>query len=108
MKQFSLDEMKGGWFVGDFSPSVLRSPHVEVAVKTYKQGSFEDAHEHRIATELTLVVSGRVCINSQSFGPGDIVLIEPREVCEFAALDDAVTVVVKMPSAPNDKFSRGS
>jgi hypothetical protein len=41
MRTYSLADMKGGWFVGDFSPTVLRTPDFEVAVKEYAAGARE-------------------------------------------------------------------
>ena len=38
MKKFNLDSMHKGWFVGDFTPSVLNTEKCEVAVKRYKKG----------------------------------------------------------------------
>ena len=93
-----------GWFVGDFSPTVLASEHCEVAIKHYAAGEHEGAHYHAVATELTAIVSGRVRMLGQEWGPGDILTIEPNEATDFLALTDAVTVVVKLPSAPNDKY----
>jgi len=43
-------------------------------------------------------------MNGRKFGPGDIIVIEPGEVTRFRVLTDAVTAVVKIPGAPNDKF----
>ncbi len=94
-----------GWFVGDFEPSVLRSKDFEVAIKAYKSGDSEDAHVHKIATELTVIISGEVEMNGQLFGAGSILLLEPGEKAAFAAIKDAVTVVVKTPSVSNDKYS---
>ena len=35
---------------------------------------------------------------------GDIAMVEPGEATDFVALTDAVTVVVKMPSAMGDEY----
>ena len=56
----NLDEMIGGWFVGDFEPSVIRTKDFEVAVKRYKAGDKEAKHMHKVATELTVIISARV------------------------------------------------
>ena len=36
MKKNKLSEMIGGWFIGNFEPSLLKTNYVEVAVKKYK------------------------------------------------------------------------
>jgi len=96
--------MTGGWFVGQFEPNALYSKECEVAIKTYSAGQKEPAHFHKLATELTVIVSGRVRMMNKEWGPGDILVLAPGEVTDFEALTDVVNVVVKTPSAPNDKF----
>jgi len=107
MKSAKLDEMIKGWFVGDFEPSVYKTGIVEVGVKRYKAGSHELWHYHRIATEITVIVNGRVRMSGNEFAAGDIIIIEPGEVTNFEVLEDTVTTVVKLPGAINDKYILG-
>ena len=104
MKQARLSDMIKGWFVGDFEPSLARSTACEVAVKHHMAGDYEELHYHRIGTEITLVVLGRVKIMGKILEAGDIVLLEPGEATDFSALTDAVCAVVKLPSLSNDKY----
>lgn len=104
MKTARLDDMVKGWFVGNFAPTLYRTKDVEVAVKRYKAGDREGAHYHKIATELTVMISGHVRMNGAKYGPGEIVVMEPGDVTDFEALTDAVNVVVKLPGANNDKY----
>lgn len=104
MKQAKLQEMVKGWFVGPFSPTLLHTEACEVAVKRYAAGEHEAAHYHRQATEVTLIVSGRVRMAGQEWQENEIVLLEPGEITDFTALTDAVTVVVKTPAVLQDKF----
>lgn len=104
MKRYLLDDMKGGWFVGCFEPTCYRTSEFEVALKKYRRGDTEPEHVHRIATELTLIASGRVRMAGIELKDGEIALLEPGEATDFHALEDTVTVVVKLPSLPNDKY----
>lgn len=104
MKHHRLQNMVKGWFVGDFDPVALRTGDCEVAVKHYPVGAHEGAHYHKVATEITAIVSGRVRMAGREWGEGDIVTLAPGEVTDFTALTDAVTVVVKHPGALDDKF----
>ena len=104
MKHHRLDDMTRGWFVGDFAPVALNSRHAEVAVQKYTAGDYEARHVHRIATELTLIVSGRARMCDAEWGPGDIVTVEPGESTDFTALTDVIAVVVKSPSVTGDKY----
>jgi mannose-6-phosphate isomerase-like protein (cupin superfamily) len=99
-----LSEFTGGWFVGNFAPTLVPSEAVEVAVKHYRAGDHEPEHHHRLAVELTVVVSGRVRMSGREFEAGDIVRIAAGESTDFTALTDATTTVVKMPSVAGDKF----
>jgi quercetin dioxygenase-like cupin family protein len=93
-----------GWFVGDFKPTAFATNAAEVAVKNYRAGDHEGLHHHKIAHEITMIQSGRVRMNSQEYGAGDVIVIAPNEATDFLALDDTVTVVVKVPGALDDKY----
>ena len=104
MKLFQLKDMVKGWFVGDFKPTVLNSKDFEVAVKKYNAGDYEEKHYHKVATEITVIVGGPVEMNGVIYNDGQIVVIEPGDATDFKALDTTTTVVVKVPSAKDDKF----
>lgn len=96
--------MVRGWFIGGFQPNAFQTDSVEVGVKKYRAGDQEKSHHHKIATEVTVVVSGIIQINSERYSDGDIITVEPHESASFKSITDSVTVVVKIPGAPNDKY----
>ena len=96
--------MKAGWFVGNFNPSLYVTEEGEVAVKNYASEASEERHYHKIATEITVIVEGRVLMNGKEYKKGDIIVIEPGESTDFKAIEKTVTTVVKIPGATNDKF----
>lgn len=105
MKIAKLDDMIKGWFIGNFEPSLCKTNDVEVAVKKYNKGDFEDKHYHKIATEYTLIISGRVRMNNKEYKEGDIIIMQPYETTDFECLEDnTINVVVKLPGANNDKY----
>lgn len=105
MKIAKLEDMIKGWFVGNFDPTLFRTNDVEVAVKSYNKGDYEAKHYHKIATELTVIISGRVRMNGVDYGKGDIIVMEPNEATDFECLEDNTqNVVVKIPGANNDKY----
>ena len=105
MKTAKLEDMIKGWFVGNFEPTLLRTNDVEVAVKCYKKGDYEEKHYHKIATELTVITRGRVKMNGIEYKEGDIIVMEPNEATDFECLEDGTqNVVVKIPGANNDKY----
>lgn len=104
MRVAKLDEMIKGWFVGGFRPAAYSTEACEVAVKYYMISDKEAAHLHRVATEITLILFGRVRMMDREWSQGDIVVLSPGEVTDFEALTNCATVVVKVPGAPNDKY----
>jgi mannose-6-phosphate isomerase-like protein (cupin superfamily) len=99
-----LSKMTRGWFVGDFSPTMLATDDVEVAVQHYCAGDYEPAHHHRIATEITVILDGEAEMSGKVFRDGDIIRIPPGSTTDFRAITDLKTVVVKYPGAKNDKY----
>lgn len=107
MKVNKLNEMKLGWFVGNFEPSLYKTEDVEVAIKKYNKGDYEESHYHKIATEITTIVCGKVKMNGTEYSGGDIITIPPNESTDFMVLeDDTITTVVKIPGAKNDKYMK--
>ena len=104
MQTFDLSQMGKGWFVGNFEPAAYLTSDCEVAVKHYHAGDREAAHFHKVATEITVVVSGEIRMMGKTWKPGDIVVLSPGEVTDFEAVTDAINVVVKLPGASDDKL----
>jgi len=104
MEKFKLEQMLNGWIIGNFNPSVLLTNDVEVAIKTYVAGSKEKSHFHKIATEITVIIEGKVIMNEIEYQTGDIIKILPMECTDFIAIENTKTLVVKIPGANNDKY----
>lgn len=104
MRVHKLEEMKGGWFIGLFEPSLLATKNFEVAVKKYKAGDKEKKHFHKEAIEFTVILNGTVKMNEVEYFDGDIIEIKKNEATDFEAISDVTTVVVKTPSIANDKY----
>lgn len=105
MRSYKIENMTKGWFIGNFSPTLAPSDDVEVAIKTYQKGDKEPRHVHKIATEYTAIVTGKVRMNGIDYEAGSIIVIEPNESTDFECLmDNTINVVVKLPSAKNDKY----
>jgi quercetin dioxygenase-like cupin family protein len=104
MKKNKLEDFIGGWFVGNFEPSLYKTEDVEVCVKKYKKGDYDGLHHHKIATEITCILEGEVEMKGKKYKKGDIITISPLESTDFKALTNAMNVVVKIPGATNDKY----
>lgn len=104
MDLYKLESFTKGWIIGDFIPNIIETNAFEFAIKEYREGDKEDKHFHKIAKEITVVVSGKIKMNDCVLEKGDIILIQPGEEFKFEALEDCITAVIKTPSAKNDKF----
>jgi quercetin dioxygenase-like cupin family protein len=105
MKKFKHSESGDrGWFVGQFEKAVFKTNACEVAYQYNVAGEHCAPHTHKIATEINLITRGRVIMSGQEYTAGDIVIMEPGDVCECRYLEDTYTVVVKVPGVLDDKY----
>lgn len=98
-----LSRMRGGWWIGNFEPSVLKTAQFEVAYKVHRQGEDWPLHFQHEATEYNLLVEGQLQIDEQVFQAGDIFIIRPKRLVKPLFLTNCALVVVKVPSLPQDK-----
>jgi mannose-6-phosphate isomerase-like protein (cupin superfamily) len=103
MKLFNLKDFKGGWFVGDFFPSLIQTKDFEVAIKHYVVGQNEFAHYHKIADEITIIVAGSAKMNNIIYNQDDVIFIHKGESTDFIPLTNTITCVIKVPSVIGDK-----
>jgi hypothetical protein len=105
MEKFNLSGFTKGWFIGNFTPTLLNTLDFEISIKRYKAGDIETKHHHKIATEYTVIVDGEVTMNGIKYEKNNIIKISPNESTDFKCITDVITVVVKTPSVNNDKFT---
>jgi len=104
MEILKLKNYTRGWVVGDFDPTVIKTKDFEVGVKEYIKGDKESAHVHKIAEEISIVVTGKFVMNDAVLSAGDIVRLAPKDVADFSCLESGSTVVIKVPSVKGDKY----
>ena len=105
MKKFKLSEAGDrGWFIGAFEKSVHHTTDCEVSYQINRKGEISAEHYHKVATEITLVIRGRLHVGGFVFSDGDIFVLEPNEVSSVEYLEDTESVVVKTPGPLNDKY----
>ena len=76
---------------------------MEVGVKKFRLGDVEHSHKQLIATEITIIVTGKVRIGKEIFIEGDVIVMPPGEFADFEALSDGSLTCIKFPSIPSDK-----
>jgi mannose-6-phosphate isomerase-like protein (cupin superfamily) len=104
MKIKNIQDMKRGWLIGDFEPSILQTKDFEVGILTHKKGEFWSAHLHKESEEYNLLLDGKMEINGVLIEPGTIFIIEKNEISKPEFLEDCRVLVVKVPSLPGDKY----
>jgi hypothetical protein len=103
MKRYNLsDSGNRGWFVGDFKGSVWKTKDFEICYQKNTRTQTA-SHIHKIAHEITLVISGRQICNGQMFEAGDICILEPGDISQIEYLEETEIVTIKVPSVPSDK-----
>ena len=104
MKKYHLKNFTRGWIVGDFEPAILKTKGFEFMVRDYVKGEKEARHVHKVADEISVVVSGVFKINGVILHKGDIIHLEPNVSADFECLEDGTIAVIKMPSVKGDKY----
>ena len=99
-----IEDMVGGWFVGNFDPSVFRTHDFEVAYKVHHKGDSWGKHYHKRAIEINYLIRGRMQIQGKILTKGDIFTIFPYEISDPEFIEDCELIVVKLPSVIGDKY----
>lgn len=103
MKQYKLSDCGArGWFMGNFEGSIWPTKDFEICYQKNPRGQTA-SHIHKIAHEITLVISGRQICNGQLFSAGEICVLEPGDISQIEYLEETEVVTIKVPSVPSDK-----
>lgn len=109
-----IENMKGGWFIGNFEPSVFRTSDFEVGHKLHKVGETWDKHYHKRGVEVTYLLRGKMRLQlwhdldrkpeEHILVGGDVFVIHPGETVFPEFIEDCEVIVVKTPSDTGDKY----
>ena len=103
MKIFKINDMKAGWFVGDFEPTAYKTKNFEVCFRTHPKGEIWDTHYHEKITEINLLAKGKMTLQGKELNTGDIFILEPFEIADPIFLEDCDILCVKYPGIKGDK-----
>ncbi len=104
MQTFDPADMKKGWFVGNFTPSVFRTNLFEVGILEHKAGEFWAPHFHKESDEINYLLEGEMILNDISLVAPVIFVIYKNEIARPTFITDCKIVVIKTPSVPGDKY----
>ncbi len=103
MEKYNIKNMKGGWFIGNFIPSVYRTKQFEVCFKQHLKEDKWLTHYHKHCIEINYLIRGSMTVNNELLVKGDIFIFNKEEVCAPIFLTDCELIVIKTPSIPGDK-----
>jgi hypothetical protein len=106
MKLDRIENMVGGWFIGNFEPSIYKTDAFEVCLKRHAKGESWPTHFHKQATEINCLIRGEMTISDVHLTSGDLFIIEKNEIAQPVFLTDCELIVVKVPSILGDKYSQ--
>ena len=104
MKKHHINQFTRGWLIGDFTPNIIHTKDFEFMVRFYKAGDKEQKHVHKIADEITVIISGRFIMNGEKLMSGDIIHLSPGDPADFECVEDGANAVIKTPSVMGDKY----
>lgn len=102
-KIISIQQLNG-WLVGQFSPSLVHSKEIEVGFKCIKKGTLADSHYHKLKTEYTILLSGKLRVGDTILTPPSCVVLEPHFENDHDFLEDSIILIINTPSVQGDKY----
>jgi len=98
-------KFKNGWFIGNFEPTILKTTDFEVSHQFHPIGFISVPHYHKVSNEYNYIVRGMILLNHKNvLKSGDTFIYEPNEISDVEFLEDTDMIVVRVPSAPGDKY----
>ncbi len=105
MDRCRLEDFVGGWIIGDFEPSLLKTDLFEACLKIHYRDEPIDRHYHEKTIEYNTLVSGEMIVNGEHLTPNDVFVLKQGECVHAEVLtEEARVMVIKVPSIPGDKF----
>ena len=100
----NLCDYTRGWLIGNFIPSIEKNMDYEVGYLRHTKNSFWSYHYHKVATEINILVKGKMIINNITYEQNDIFIINKNVISCPIFLDDCEIICIKNPSIPGDKY----
>lgn len=104
MKVSRIEDTVGGWYIGNFPAAAYQTKGFEVSYKIHKKDEDWAWHYHEHLDEINLLISGSMIMCGQTLRPGDIFIVDPKEIADPVFLEDCHVICVKAPNFTNDKI----
>ena len=103
MKYDNLKNYHRGWIIGDFIPSIQDEKNFEVCFAEHKKNEESQPHYHTASTEINVVLEGECIVDNRHLTKDDIFIYEKNDISDVSFITDTRLVVIRIPSAPNEK-----
>jgi choline kinase len=103
VKNGCLGDMKRGWLIGDFEPSIHRTKDVEIGYLFHPKGQSWPAHVHNEADEMNVLIRGKMIMNNETINEKDIFIVKKGMLTRSVFLEDCEILCIKVPSNTCDK-----
>jgi hypothetical protein len=100
-----LHRYTNGWFIGDFTPSLIQTPFMEAGIIYHKKNDYWPAHYHLASDEVTVLLEGSMTINGLPVYQNSIFVISKLETAKVEFLTDCKVLVIRVPSIKGDKVT---
>ncbi len=101
----NIKNMKMGWFIGDFDPSVYKTKEFEVGYKEHIAGEQYGHHYHSKIKEINFLIEGTMFIHNKELNAGDIFILEPFEISDPEFIANCKIICIKIPGIVGDKIN---
>jgi hypothetical protein len=100
-----ISNMKMGWFIGNFDPSVYKTEHFEVGYKEHYAKEKYGHHYHTKIKEINFLIEGEMIIQNKKLNSGDIFILEPFEIADPEFITNCKIICIKIPGIVGDKIN---
>jgi hypothetical protein len=107
MKVYDTEQFICGWFIGDFTPSVIRTTAYEAGYKLHAAGEKWPVHYHEHMDEINFLLEGEMVIQGKTLIGPCVFLLERNEIADPIFVTDCKIFIIKTPSVPGDKVIIG-
>lgn len=104
MKTEHINNMKAGYFMGDFEPNIFRTDKVEMAMKEFPKGTLDSGYYRKKDVEVVVVLSGQIEVNGRKYDKGSMVRFDPYEMINIFAVTDSSLMIIRTPGTKNDIY----
>lgn len=100
-----LNEFTKGWFIGNFTPSLVQTPFIEVGIVKHKQAEYWPVHKHIASDEVNVLLEGSMTLNKIPLYKNHIFKINKDENSSVEFLTDCSILVIRIPNFKGDKVT---